>query len=327
MHHRLGTHREWLEPDGLGGFASGTLGLVRTRRYHGLLLAATTPPTGRMLLVSGCEAHVVTEAGRFALSAQHYTPDVIYPNGVDHLQHFESTPWPRWRFALPDGTCIEHELFACHGSPRVVLRWRLLTPGAQARLELRPLLSGRDYHALQRENGAFRFAAEVSGERLRFQPYAGVPAVLALSNGQFEQAPDWYRNFLYTHERERGLDCVEDLACPGVIHYALDAECAVLVLQMDAAAWPMPRTICRAARLRSRPFALPWPWPGCTDAITSMTTRTGASAAGNRSSSRRTCSCSAETSAHRLRTVWRRTNDPARDDPETRSGAVGRWTR
>ena len=51
MNDSLGRQREWLEPDGLGGFASGTVGLIRTRRYHGLLLAATTPPTGRMQLV------------------------------------------------------------------------------------------------------------------------------------------------------------------------------------------------------------------------------------------------------------------------------------
>jgi glycogen debranching enzyme len=34
--------REWLEADGLGGFASGTVATVRTRRYHGWLLSAPT---------------------------------------------------------------------------------------------------------------------------------------------------------------------------------------------------------------------------------------------------------------------------------------------
>ena len=51
---------EWLEADGLGGFASGTTLGVRTRRYHALLLAATTPPTGRMVLVNGLDAWVET---------------------------------------------------------------------------------------------------------------------------------------------------------------------------------------------------------------------------------------------------------------------------
>ena len=65
---------EWLEADGLGGFASGTVSGIRTRRYHALLLAATTPPAGRMVLVNGFDAEVETAAGRFALTTQRYSP-------------------------------------------------------------------------------------------------------------------------------------------------------------------------------------------------------------------------------------------------------------
>ena len=61
---------EWLEADGLGGFASGTTNGTRTRRYHALLLPATTPPTGRMVLVNGCEAWVDAPGGSIALSSQ-----------------------------------------------------------------------------------------------------------------------------------------------------------------------------------------------------------------------------------------------------------------
>src|SRR5205823_11653709 len=72
---------EWLEADGLGGFASGTASGIRTRRYHALLLAATAPPAGRVVLVSGLEASVETPEGAVALSSQRYAPDVIHPDG------------------------------------------------------------------------------------------------------------------------------------------------------------------------------------------------------------------------------------------------------
>jgi len=58
---------EWLEADGLGGFASGTTAGIRTRRYHALLLTAVTPPTGRLILVNGFDAWVDAPAGSFAL--------------------------------------------------------------------------------------------------------------------------------------------------------------------------------------------------------------------------------------------------------------------
>ena len=79
---------EWLEADGLGGFASGTVAGPRTRRYHALLLAATTPPTGRMVLVNGFEAWVATPNGQYAISSQRYTPAAVYPDGAWHVVGF-----------------------------------------------------------------------------------------------------------------------------------------------------------------------------------------------------------------------------------------------
>src|SRR5512144_2668105 len=118
--------REWLEADGLGGFASGTVAGIRTRRYHALLLAATTPPAGRFVLVSGLDAWVETPRGRFALTSQRYTPDVVAPDGARRIEAFAAEPWPAWRFRLEDGTRVEHEVLSAHGAATTVLRWRLV---------------------------------------------------------------------------------------------------------------------------------------------------------------------------------------------------------
>lgn len=220
---------EWLEPDALGGFASGTSALVRTRRYHGLLLVATTPPTGRTMLVNGLEAWVDTPAGRHVISSQVYAPDVVYPDGQRYLASFVNDPWPRWTFILPGDIELEHELFVPHGASASVLTWRLVTPRPDLTLSVRLLLSGRDYHSTHRENGAFRFDAAVEHERITWAPYEGVPPITALANATYEHQPDWYRNFLYREEQTRGLDCVEDLASPGTFTWDLSSP-AVLVL-------------------------------------------------------------------------------------------------
>ena len=96
--------REWLEADGHGGFASGTFSGIRTRRYHALLLTATTPPTGRIALVNGFEAWIETPHGRFALTSQRYAPDVIHPDGAQRIEKFSVEPWPTWQFRFEDGT-------------------------------------------------------------------------------------------------------------------------------------------------------------------------------------------------------------------------------
>ena len=227
---------EWLEADGLGGFASGTESTVRTRRYHALLLAAERPPGGRFVLVNGFDAEIETaEGARFALTSQRYAPDVVHPGGHARRVAFAAEPWPRWTFRAEDGTEVEHEIVALKGAPVVAVFFRLATRKPGVRLRVRPFLSGRDYHALHRENGAFRFEPETlgGGGGLAFRPYDGVPGVLSLSNGEFVRSPLWYRSFLYSEERERGLDAVEDLASPGELTFDLSAGEAAWVVAAD----------------------------------------------------------------------------------------------
>ncbi len=235
----LDNRTEWLEADGLGGFASGTTSGERSRRYHALLLTATNPPTGRMVLVNGFDAWVETPTGRFAISSQRYQPDVVWPDGASRLVDFQHEIWPQWTYRLPDGTTIVQDLFVPHDISACCLRWRssaaALSPVGKgqgegaATLRLRPFFSGRDYHATHHENSTFRFAAESRGGWLAWHPYDGVPEILALTNGRYSHDPEWFRNFLYEFEQERGLDCLEDLASPGVLQFDL-AQPAVLIL-------------------------------------------------------------------------------------------------
>jgi predicted glycogen debranching enzyme len=223
--------REWLEADGLGGFASGTVSGVRTRRYHALLLTATTPPTGRMVLVNGFEAWVDLGPTRVDLSTQRYLPDVLSPEGYTRLESFARAPWPTWRWQLAEGLTLAQELFVPRGTARVAVRWKLSGHAASATLTVRPLLSGRDYHALHHENPAFTFAPRGTGGDLEWHPYEGVPGIRSRSNGRYVHRPEWYRQFFYSVEQARGLDAVEDLASPGAISWDLTVGEAVWLLE------------------------------------------------------------------------------------------------
>jgi predicted glycogen debranching enzyme len=245
---------EWLEADGLGGFASGTVDTIRTRRYHALLLVATRPPGGRFVLVNGLETWVNTASRRFALSAQRFRPDVVHPDGARRIEQFTIEPFPTWTYRLEDGTRITQELFVPRGRTQTVLRWRLLEHRDNVVLHVRPLLSGRDYHNLHHENPAFRFDAAVAadGRHVVWQPYPDVPAVQALTNGRYAHEPLWYRNFQYDEERARGLDFAEDLASPGAISFRLSDGEAVLILSASTSGQaPSPEVpvVEHAARL------------------------------------------------------------------------------
>ena len=232
--------REWLEADGLGGFASGTVAGLRTRRYHALLLTASTPPTGRRVLVNGFDAWVERKGHRFELSSQWYAPGVLGGRGAESIESFESCPWPKWIYRFSDGTRIQQEIFVVHEAPVTCLAWKLLSPSGPTQLTLRPFLSGRDYHALHHRNPNFHFDAEPGADRVAWQPYRDVPGVTAIHNGIYRHEPHWYLNFLYPAEQARGLDCEEDLATPGTLSWQLEAAEATLILTTTAAAADNP---------------------------------------------------------------------------------------
>lgn len=245
-------YQEWLEADGLGGFSSGTAAGIRTRRYHALLLTATTPPTGRMVLVNGFDAWLETGGARFDLSSQCYAPGVTGGDGTQHIESFTSAPWPKWIFRFANGTRLRQEIFVVRGNPVTCIAWKLLEPQTDATLSVRPFLSGRDYHSLQKSNPVFNFDAKtdtdfgteagtsVTPGRIAWQPYPDVPGTVALSNGRYDHKPLWYYNFLYEAERARGLDCEEDLGAPGVFEWDLTAGEAVLILTPQLQATRVP---------------------------------------------------------------------------------------
>jgi glycogen debranching enzyme len=228
---------EWLEADGLGGFASGTVGGIRTRRYHALLLVARTPPTGRMVLVNGFDAWVRTGGRSFAISSQLYAPEVVEPDGAKRLADFIADPWPRWTFDC-GGVLVDQEVLVPQGAAAAAVSWRLREPAPPAELTVRPFLSGRDYHALHHENTAFRFEPEGRGPWRVFRPYADVPAVVTFANGTYAHDPLWYRNFFYSRERERGLDALEDLASPGTWRWDLQRGEAIWILAAEGQELP-----------------------------------------------------------------------------------------
>ena len=221
--------REWLETDGLGGFATGTEPGHRSRRYHALLCTALRPPVGRTVLVNGLDVWIEGNGAVDLLSTQVYDPGVINPDGYRGIESFTTEPWPTWRYRLKDGSTVEHELFMPRGRPLVALRWSLPSPDAKRTLCVRPLLSGRDYHQLQGSNEFFKFDADKAGESVRWRPYPDLPSIRAIGNGKYIHAPQWYYRFLYVEERRRGLDSVEDLASPGIFRFDFSEGEAILM--------------------------------------------------------------------------------------------------
>ncbi len=215
------TSREWLETNGIGGFASGTISGANTRRYHGLLIAATKPPVGRIAMLSKFEETLIIDGEKFELSANSF-PGSIHPQGFKFIKSFRLDPFPIWTFEV-NGIEIEKAILMVHGENTTVCQWTLLSsPSKRIALELRPLLSFRDYHHLQREDPKFDGAFLIDENEVSMQPYADLPRLYLGHNAfDIERSGDWYRNFEYSIEKERGFDFREDLFQPCVLKFEL----------------------------------------------------------------------------------------------------------
>jgi predicted glycogen debranching enzyme len=183
---------EWIETNGVGGWASSTVCFANTRRYHGLLVAATERE--RRVLVSKLDESV---AG-VALAANRF-PGAIHPRGFEHLAAFRKEIFPVWEYDV-GGVRLRKTVVAPRGENTTIVLYEVLAAPAPFELRLAPFLAGRDYHALLRRGA---------------EP-PRVDAVIDVPGARFEPAADWWTNFLYDREEERGLDALEDLWTPGV---------------------------------------------------------------------------------------------------------------
>jgi predicted glycogen debranching enzyme len=217
--------REWLETNGLGGFASSTIIGLNTRRYHGLLVAATKPPVGRLVLLSKLEETLFIEGQAFDLSANRY-PGVVHPQGFRYLKQFRLDPFPVFTYEV-EGIEIEKSVFMIQGENSTAIHYELRKNNhpespKNLKLEVRPLIAFRDYHSTTHENGAISAAVDERPGRATVNPYQGLPALhLAHNAVELRKTGDWYRNFEYDAERERGLDFSEDLFNPLVLKFDL----------------------------------------------------------------------------------------------------------
>ncbi len=227
---------EWLETNGLGSTASGTVAGVNTRRYHGLFLCATKPPAGRRLLVGNLEEQLAVGPEEHALSGNIYD-GVLHPLGYKHMAEFRLEPWPTWVYEA-GGCRLTREVVMPYGQQAVILRYTLEEAPYPVWLVVRPLMAGRDSHSLQRARSDAPTRLTVGGERIEIALFdEDSRCVLSFPGGEPSRDGIWYYKLRYLVEEERGLDALEDLYSPGKIRWMLcPGESCALVASQDGAA-------------------------------------------------------------------------------------------
>ena len=247
-------YNEWLATNGSGAFASGSVSGAVTRRYHAFLCAAIDGPQDRRVLVTKIEETVRYDGASHDLSAN-FWPHEISPRGDLFIADFEISPLPRWTYRVPTDEgeiVIEKTVWMVPDQNISVARYELKS-GPACELQVRAFLAPRSYHSSQHANADFDKNLDVNTNKnaLSMRPYAAQPPIHLASDGRFCADENWYYNFQWPIENERGLDSSEDAFCPGYFCLSLEKGAPQLLvastepIDLEAAAKSQQKVIAQ----------------------------------------------------------------------------------
>ena len=205
---------EWLETNGLGGYAMGTVSGAHTRRYHGILVAAMHPPVERMVVVSKWEESIIVQNQQFDLSSNQY-PGAIFPQGFQHLTKFHRDLFPELYYEA-GGVLLKKTIAMIHGEDTTVINYEVIKAPQAFEMEFLPLYACKDFHAEAHANPYIDPHYLFVDDVFRTFNYQGCPEFfIQVPGSTFLESRNWYYHFEHAIEQERGLDFQEDLFTHG----------------------------------------------------------------------------------------------------------------
>lgn len=208
--------REMLATDRRGGYMSTTIVGCNTRKYHGLIVAPIDNSDNAYVLLSSLDETIVQHDQSFNL-ALHRFRGVYEPRGHKYITDFEYTPTPTITYRV-GGVILRKELLWIHKRTQLMIRYTLVDAHSETTLRLRPFLAFRNKHELSKANMYANVRSYPVKNGVKNRLYDGFPWLyfqLSKSDAQFVPAPDWYYDFEYREELERGYDGYEDLLTTG----------------------------------------------------------------------------------------------------------------
>ena len=208
--------REMLATDRRGGYMSTTIVGCNTRKYHGLIVAPIDSSNNAYVLLSSLDETIVQHDQSFNL-ALHRFRGVYEPRGHKYITDFEYTPCPTITYRV-GGVILRKEILWIHKRTQMMIRYTLVDAHSETTLRLRPFLAFRNKHELSKANMYANGRSYPVTNGVKNRLYDGFPWLhmqLSKADAKFVPAPDWYYDFEYQKELERGYEGYEDLLTTG----------------------------------------------------------------------------------------------------------------
>ncbi len=208
-------NREWLITNGIGGFASQSALGANTRKYHGLLVAALTPPARRFLVLSKVDESIEIEGKHYGLFTN--ISNDYMSEGFKYLVDFNKEYIPIYTYKVED---IIIKKFICmkYGENTATILYRIKNQNKNAKLTLAPIINFRDFHTVNNEH-EYKLKQTHVGTKVKMivDDNSQTPIYMHCSDGRyFKHIDDRFNNMFYPVEEERGFTAEENHIVPGV---------------------------------------------------------------------------------------------------------------
>jgi len=219
---------EWIETNGVGGYASSTIIGLNSRRYHGLLVSANNPPVEREVIVSKLDEAIVLKNKFYELSVNQF-PGNVSPKGYQYLVEFKKDLFPEFIYKV-DSVKIKKTIAAISERNTTVIIYEVLEAIEEFEIQLTPFIAMRDFHSLRKADVNLQAEYSFKNNLLKLNLQNRPTTLFAsINKGEFTSCPDWYYNFEYLEELNRGLDYREDLFKPGFFKTSVNKGDKIIV--------------------------------------------------------------------------------------------------
>ncbi len=234
--------KEWLLTNEHGGYASSTIVGCNTRRYHGLLIGSLNPPVNRIMALATCLEMVMLDGDPgniFNLSTFEFS-DKFAPEGFRYVKRFRrdvgvhfdyqlAPACPEAGTAAKAGIELTKSIYLLRDSDTVVLVYDFTNVQRKAEFTLRPFIGLRDFHILQKSYAQISSSRLGAGLLIRHNMPQSCELFLSCPGTNFEEDEQWWFNFVYRRDKERGQDFTEDLWTPGFFKCSLDSPTKIVL--------------------------------------------------------------------------------------------------
>jgi len=233
--------REWLLTNDRGGYACSTIIGCNTRRYHGLLIGSLNPPVDRIMALANY-LEMVISGGRAIDLATFEFDDKFALDGFKYIKQFRRDVGVHFEYHL-DRVDLNKSIYLMADTDTVIVVYEFSRVQEPVDFAVRPLVGLRDFHTLQKSYARLFCELVDNGLLIRHDTPGSCQLFLRCPSAQFEKDPQWWFNFLYRRDKQRGQDFSEDLWTPGFFKWRVDR--------------PVQLVLCANLSARCKPQQLP----------------------------------------------------------------------